>query len=211
VVKEINPDCLPDDSIANETPTRDEVRVFNEECIAEDIQIPSRSIIDTGGKRNELPLTDEQVKELVDYAVKLGFPIDKIHICRPDDSSPTGIFCGEILFINNDALPNPNNEDNPNSLISGKGTIAHEVIGHFETIEKGTAINAYSFDSDGALVCDRDKLVLDEAQASMRAAKFAPDLTTEEREVLMKDALRRLENQGLELEDIIQLLDINER
>ncbi len=117
---------------------------------------------------------------------------------------------GEILIINNDVLPTTLPTKNPNSLVSGKGTIAHEVIGHYETVIKGTAFEQYEEIND-QMVKNFYKTALDEAQASIRAARFAPDLTYNERAILIRDALQRLKRENLKINDVKHLLDILER
>ncbi len=171
----------------------------------------NRNIADTGGLRNELPLTETQVQELTDYAKKLGFPEDDIVICGPDNTNNTGLLYGRRLYINNDVLPSTMTTNTPNSLISGKGTIAHEVVGHYETVSKGTAFETQYIDTDGTVKYNLRNLALDEAQASIRAAKFAPDLSQGERIMLIRDGLTRLKNQGIKLKDVKQILDIFNR
>lgn len=101
--------------------------------------------------------------------------------------------------------------DNPNSLVSGKGAIAHEVVGHYETIQKGTDFKTQYIDASGAIKIDEYNLALDEAQASIRAGRFAPGLTTDERLILIKDGIMRLRNQGIKLKDVRGILYIMER
>ena len=83
-----------------------------------------------------------------------------------------------------------------NCRISNKGALAHEIIGHREAFLEGW---------------QQSDCVLDEIQASIRAARFAPDLTDEERYVLLKDAEERAENAGYELKDIQSKLNIFKR
>ncbi len=168
------------------------------------------NIVDTNGIRNDLPLTQTQIDELVAYAKDLGFPENKIYVADAVTSSNTGMLYNEILVINNDVLPTELPTRNPNSLVSGKGTIAHEVIGHYETGIKGTSFSQYDL-IDNQLVRNPYNIALDEAQASIRAAKFAPNLTFEERVVLIKDGLQRLKQEGLKINDVRHLLDIRER
>ena len=52
---------------------------------------------------------------------------------------------------------------------------------------------------------------LDEAQASIRAARFAPDLTRKERYLLLRDAIDRLSNRGIRIREVRKILDITER
>ncbi|MEK5061894.1 hypothetical protein BK126_09910 [Paenibacillus sp. FSL H7-0326] len=101
----------------------------------------AKNFIDTKGFRNDTPLTQEQINEVVSYAKQLGFPENQIIIADQITTTQTSIAYGEILFINNDVLPTNLPTRNPNSLISGKGTIAHEIVGHYETVKKGTAFD----------------------------------------------------------------------
>lgn len=52
---------------------------------------------------------------------------------------------------------------------------------------------------------------LDEAQASIRAARFVPNLTSSERYTLLRDAVNRLKNENLKINDVRNSLDILER
>lgn len=144
------------------------------------------------------------------YAIKLGFPEEKIYIADMVTSSNTGMLYDEILLINNDVLPTNLPTKNPNSLVSGRGAIAHEIVGHYETALKGTSFNQYDT-IDNQLVRNSYHAALDEAQASIRAARFAPDLTYEERVILIRDGLTRLKQEGLKINDVRHLLDILER
>ena len=56
-----------------------------------------------------------------------------------------------------DAYPNVNMGSSANERVSLNGCAAYEIVGHYETWKKGTAL---------------DDIVLDEAQASIRASKF---------------------------------------
>lgn len=125
-------------------------------------------------------------------------------------SSNTGMLYDEILLINNDVLPTNLPTTNPNSLVSGKGTIAHEIVGHYESALKGTSFNQYDL-VNNQLVSNSYNAALDEAQASIRAARFAPDLTYGERAILIRDGLTRLKHEGLKINDVRELLDILER
>lgn len=164
-----------------------------------------RNIADTKGFRNDLPLTEEQISELVSYAKSLGFSEEKIYIADDMTSSNTGMLYDEILIINNDVLPTNQSTNNPNALVSGKGTIAHEIIGHYETAIKGTSFSQCDI-IENQLVRNSYNTALDEAQASIRAARFAPDLTTAERYILIRDGLQRLKQEGLKIADVRHLL-----
>ncbi len=162
--------------------------------------------ISSGGLRNEIKLTNAQRSELVDYAKKLGFPEENI-VFR--DSWNTGMMY-DRLYINTDVLPAKSpgiGTLNANSRVSGKATIAHEIVGHYDAYVNGKAFNLY--DVDPATYARN--FALDEAQASIRAARFAPDLTSAERMTLLRDAITRLKNGGLRIRDVKDELYIQNR
>ena len=51
---------------------------------------------------------------------------------------------------------------------------------------------------------------LEEAQASIRAARFAPNLTPLERYILLRDAINRLKKVGIKTREVKHLLFIDE-
>lgn len=153
--------------------------------------------INTNGKRNELELSNEQVEECIEYSRKLGFKDD---ICYSNYSNTA--FVGSIegerycrLVIGTDVYPSQN-PITVNSAISNKGALAHEIIGHYEAWKNG-------FTNDNA--------VLEEAQASIRAARYADDLDKTERYLLIRDALTRLKNNNIKLKDAKQKMYIDKR
>ncbi|WP_235533081.1 hypothetical protein [Paenibacillus sp. Leaf72] len=167
-----------------------------------------RKIIETNGQRNELPLTETQIKEVTDYAINLGIPKEYIRVASPDDTSPTGIIFDTVLNINNDVLPSKRaGKLSANSKITGKATIAHEVIGHYEA---GIAGRSFQVMDEEFNTITRN-FALDEAQASIRAARFAPDITQAERIMLLRDGISRLRNAGIRIRDVRDLLYINSR
>ena len=139
----------------------------------------------TNGKRNENKLTYEQRKACLTYIEELGFEYDVSF----SEYSNTAFVCstqGEKycrLIIGTDVYPIPN-ATTPNELISYRGAIAHEIIGHFEAWKNNFECSILS---------------IDEAQASIRAARFAPLLTHDERIILIKDALIRLKTANIPL------------
>ena len=72
-------------------------------------------------------------------------------------------------------------------MVSGNGSIAHEVVGHYESILKGTAFDYQYYDASGVPKKNLYLLALDEAQASIRAGRFAPGLTKNERLILIRE------------------------
>jgi hypothetical protein len=149
--------------------------------------------VSTGGLRNENPLTDEQIKENIEYAVSLGMEREQIRYGEHYNTAYGSVF--DMLYIGTDVYPNSNGKT-ANQRISNKAALAHEIIGHRETVKRGTAF---------------DDLILDEVQASIRAARFTPDLSSQERYTLLRDAIERLRKDGRKIRDVKLLLDIQER
>jgi len=170
--------------------------------------------VDTDGLRNEKPLTETQINAIKDYAVKLGMPREQIRYS--DNTNTIYVDDWDLLIIGTDVLPLPERTDNPNSNISWRGAISHEVIGHREAyktcraiLTKEDKLNKMAGTID--LKIYRYKEILDEVQASIRAAKFDSNLDESEQQDLLDDALFRLKNNGINFEDIKEKLAINER
>ncbi|PYE47257.1 WXG100 family type VII secretion target [Paenibacillus barcinonensis] len=162
--------------------------------------------ISSEGLRNETELTKAQKIELVAYAKKLDFPEDNI-VFR--DNWNTGMMY-DRLYINTDVLPGDSpgiGTTSANSRVTGKATIAHEIVGHYEAYLNGRAFKLYDVDS----ATYSRNFALDEAQASIRAARFAPDLTSTERLTLLRDAITRLKNSGLRIREVKDELFIQSR
>jgi hypothetical protein len=106
----------------------------------------------------------------------------------------------DVLYIGSDVLP----ANTPtglgtmtaNSRDSWKGAISHELIGHREAALAGKT-NAIP--------------VLEEAQASIRAARFGPELSNTERITLLRDAIARLNKSGYRIRDVKDSLFMNGR
>jgi hypothetical protein len=152
--------------------------------------------VSSGGFRNELPLTPAQKQEALDYALSLGVSKEAIYFT---DTSPTSykILFGqkEILYIGTDVLPNASKTSIANSRVTMRGAIAHEIIGH-RTAELANMTHPNA--------------ILEEAQASIRAARFAGGLTNIERTILLRDGVERLRNAGYKVADVKHELWINE-
>lgn len=142
--------------------------------------------VSTGGRRNEEPLTDAQKAECLRIAKEYGMPVERIVFV---EDMLTGYFpFGDRLYIGTDVYPCGNTEK-ANYMISNRGTLAHEIIGHRAAFLRGkTQITEY----------------LEEVQASLRASR-APGISDEEREILVRDAIERLP-EGVKLEDVIHRL-----
>ena len=144
--------------------------------------------------RNDIPLTKKQIDMCYEYAVSLGMPRELIFY---SDTVNTGYFdLSGKLYIGTDVLPREEST-NVNGRLSYRSAIAHELVGHRETCLKGTNFPAGTPE--------------DEAQASIRAARFAEGLTQKDRYMLIKDGISRLKNSGIRINDIKQSLDIWER
>jgi len=153
--------------------------------------------INTEGKRNENKLSYEQRRECLEYIESLGFEYDTNF---SEFSNTAFVFSSEgekycRLIIGTDVYPNASAKT-PNEIISYKGAIAHEIIGHYEAWIGGFECqNRY----------------IDEAQASIRAARFAPLLSKNERIALIKDGLVRLKEGNVKLIDAKKLMYIEKR
>jgi hypothetical protein len=76
-----------------------------------------------------------------------------------------------------------------------RGATAHEVVGH-----RAAELAART----------QTEEVLEEAQASIRAGRFAPGLTRAERFTLLRDAVTRLSENGYRIRDVRSQLWIRE-
>ena len=139
----------------------------------------------TGGRRNEHELTENEIAEVKAYAVSLGMPEDRIYYVNYDFTGYGAAF--DLLRIGTDVYPCEKRQKEANSNVSMHGAIAHEIIGH-----RAAALAGKTHTND----------VLEEAQASIRAAKFTPGLTSSERITLYRDALTRLRNNNYKLKDV---------
>lgn len=151
----------------------------------------------TNGKRNESKLSFEQRNACLEYIEILNFHHD---ISFSEYSNTAFIASREgdkycRLIIGTDVYPKKNGIC-PNEQISYKGAIAHEIIGHYEAWL-------------GNFECKNP--FIDEAQASIRAARFAPDLTYSERLILIKDGLTRLKTGHIKLAEARKFMNIEMR
>jgi hypothetical protein len=97
------------------------------------------------------------------------------------------IFGEETLYIGTDVLPASGRGLAANSRISMRGALAHELVGHRAAGLAGRT---------------QAMAVLEEAQASIRAARFAPGLSRAERFTLLRDAVTRLRAQQIRVGDV---------
>ncbi len=154
------------------------------------------SKVSTGGIRNEKPLSQDQIQACTDYAKELGFAGDISY----SDYSHTAFVCsteGERycrLVIGTDAYPSDHG-NTVNGKLSYRAAIAHEVVGHYE-----------AWNGDFSLEGD-----LDEAQASIRAGRFAAGLTDSDRTMLYRDGLTRLKHSKIKLKDARKQMRIDRR
>ena len=147
------------------------------------------SRVATDGLRNEIPLTSFQIEEAVAYAKSLGMPEAAIRYSENMNTSYKNLFGQETLYIGTDVFPASEFRSNQpaNSRISMRGALAHEIIGHraAELAGKSQSLN-----------------VLEETQASIRAARFAPGLTQTERITLLRDAVTRLRREEIRVREV---------
>lgn len=149
--------------------------------------------VNTGGRRNEKSLTICQINEAKNYAVSLGMPEERIYYVDYDCTAYGCAF--DLLRIGTDVYPSEQRQHSANSNISMRGAIAHEIVGHRKAALAGKT---------------QDNEILEEAQASIRAAKFTPDLTVSERITLYRDGLARLKKSKIKLKAVKKSLHIFE-
>lgn len=164
------------------------------------IFLRNMSNVSTGGKRNEVPLSENEVAKCIKYARKLGFSSD-IAYSNYSNTAFVGSIEGDRycrLVIGTDVKPIEGTlkEYTANQLVSIKGALAHEIVGHYEAWL-------------GGFECDITSV--DEAQASIRAARFAEGLSKEERYMLIRDALGRLNADGIKLYEARKMMRIERR
>lgn len=148
------------------------------------------------GVRNEIPLTPSEKEFVTKYLKLLDVDMDKVVFTDIYRTAYNEKF--DAYIIGTDVKPLENAEfgvTNANRRISVKGTLAHEVVGHREAHIKGWT----QYDD-----------VLEEVQASIRAARFAPKLSSQERLTLLMDARSRL-GRNRRLKDVRASLHIDER
>jgi hypothetical protein len=169
----------------------------------EKIKIPDNDTVfnvSSGGKRGEVPLTQAQRAEVDDYLTH--FDLNGVAIRVVDNTNlNTGYAHGElfsILNIGSDVVPGNIGIGTltANSRIGIKGTLAHEIVGHREAALAGRTQNILS---------------MEEAQASIRAARFAPDLDSTERFRLLRDGITRLYLDGIKIRHVKDQLFIQQR
>ena len=150
--------------------------------------------VNTGGKRNENPLTSEELDRAVNYAVSLGMPKEKIYYVDYDCTAYGTSF--DMLRIGTDVYPSKIKQVNPNCNVTMKGAIAHEIVGH-----RGAALKGFTQKDD----------LLEEVQASLRAAKLTPELSISDRMLLARDGLYRLHQSNMRLRDVKRYYDWRRR
>lgn len=146
------------------------------------------------GYRSDEPLTEQQKADCKNYAIQLGFPEESIRFSDDMLTGYSDAFGVERLIIGTDVYPG-SRQGTANSRISWRGALAHEIVGHREACLAGK-------DSDDWK---------DEVQASIRAARFAPELSYTERIVLLRDAAERAKKEGFTLSQLRDELYIFER
>ena len=160
--------------------------------------------VDTGGLRGELPLTNFQTEQISEYIklIEAGAP-SKVGVVRWVDVRElnTAYSPGfDLLNIGTDVMPatKPKGQGTltANTRLTWKSSIAHELVGHREA---ALASNTQS------------ETPLEEAQASIRASRFAPSLSSTERYTLLRDGITRLNKAGIKVRQTKNILHINNR
>ncbi|MEC5385353.1 hypothetical protein VVD49_06435 [Uliginosibacterium sp. H3] len=133
--------------------------------------------------RSERPLTPQEYEDYRARLIAKGVPPDQIMPGEFTAFHPDGKGGGHIT-VGPDVNPLPEGQRpigllNPaNAHVDAESALSHESIGHREAELAG---QAYANDPQ-----------MEEAQASARAAVLDPDLTPQQREILMRDSAGRL-------------------
>ena len=160
--------------------------------------------VDTGGLRGEEPLTDSQKKQISEYIklVESGAPSNVGVIRWVDDKELNTAYSPgfDLLNIGSDVMPASESKGQgtltANTRLTWKSSIAHELVGHRE-----------------AALAGKTQLQdpLEEAQASIRAARFAPSLFSTERYTLLRDGITRLYKADIKVRQVKNILHITSR
>ena len=146
--------------------------------------------------RNVEKLRPSARKQAMNYIRESGSMPEKIAF-TPDGN--TSYFPGwDTLRIAPDLLPHRNppvGTLGANSRIGMKGCLAHELKGHRAAALAGKT---------------HPNPILEEAQASIRAARYGHNLTKPERFTLLRDAIVRLSEHGIRIRDVKAELWIHE-
>lgn len=148
----------------------------------------------TAGGRNGFALRPVEKKAVLSYINEhYATPKGGIHF-RKIGHTEYAAGSLDALKIGPDVLPKPGAGTgtlSANSRVSLRGCIAHELEGHRR-----------------AALANRTQPIhcLEEAQASIRAARFGKALTRQERTTLLRDAISRLHNGGYKVRDVKKIL-----
>ena len=160
--------------------------------------------VDTGGLRGEEPLTDSQKAQISEYVklVESGAPSDLGVIRWVDDKELNTAYSPgfDLLNIGSDVMPAIKSKGQStltaNTRLTWKSSIAHELVGHREAALAGKT---------------QSEMPLEEAQASIRAARFAPSLSSTERYTLLRDGITRLYKADIKVCQVKNILHIASR
>ena len=160
--------------------------------------------VDTGGLRGEEPLADSQKKQISEYVklVESGAPSGVDVIRWVDDKELNTAYSPsfDLLNIGSDVMPASKSQGQgtltANTRLTWKSSIAHELVGHREAALAGKT---------------QSENPLEEAQASIRAARFAPSLSSTERYTLLRDGITRLYKADIKVRQVKNILHINNR
>ncbi|MCK6685903.1 MAG: hypothetical protein L6R30_26205, partial [Thermoanaerobaculia bacterium] len=145
--------------------------------------------LSAGNPRNNVPLTETQMAEVRAYTQEVRITDDAMQFYSGDTAYVPN---WDTLLVGPDVFPGPAGAGpagtlGANARIGMRGALSHEIVGHRAAAQAGRT-NASS--------------VLEEAQASIRAARFGPGLTASERFVLLRDAVARLAKEGIKVKDV---------
>jgi ribulose-bisphosphate carboxylase large chain len=154
----------------------------------------SASTASTPGFRSS-PTTDE-LADAVAYAGELNasrFPTDRQLDLTTDSEAPTG-YTPASHRVNLGAHLGPGRDADlvtPNAALSPRAVVAHEIIGHAEAANHPTSLGGPSALAQNRHPDPAIGEVVEEMQASYRAALLADGLSNEERLALIRDGNER--------------------
>lgn len=154
-------------------------KAWNEESSANQLKAEQmqrsrgiREFARNGKQKVERELTEDEIRFVESEAEALQIPLN---VLRFNQGAKTGFLdAEEVIHIRGDIFPDLSSRDN-NDLLSVRCTLAHEYYGHFKAHPTTIPVGNWR----------------DEFRASYRAALDTPNLTDEERRMLMIDAFDR--------------------
>lgn len=143
--------------------------------------IQVREMANGGRKSQFVKLTDENKQYIIKEAKAIG--IEKKHLVFADGVRTAYREDVNKIFVSSQVFPSPDDSSIARDRMSVRAVLAHEYYGHYKN--KNTSIPSNHW--------------IDEFRASYRAAQRCPNLSDEDRSLLMRDALDRAKEAGVSI------------